>query len=318
GNGVRALAGLGVAARSATRGAPIRSQQLCDRRGRVLADLGMADLWQDVGECVGTTRAELHAALREDLTVPVRFGVTVRSLTTDSGGVDVVFTDGGGGRYDVVVGADGIRSGLRALIRPQAGPRFLGQASWRFLTDDPCGIDRWTVWLGCGLTFLAYPVGGGRVCCYADRSTRTRPAAAGGQAAGDARLADLFAGFDPRVGALLATPAAAEPHRSPVEEVPDETWTDGRVVLIGDAAHAASPNMAQGVAMAVEDALVLAETLAADQDPLTRLQRYRARRLPRTRWVRQQTRRRDRTRGMPAVLRDTLLRHGARNLYERG
>nr|WP_305729140.1 FAD-dependent monooxygenase [Streptomyces sp. PAN_FS17] len=97
-------------------------------------------------------------------------------------------------------------------------------------------------------------------------------------------------------------------------EVNCHTWARGRVVLVGDAAHASSPNMAQGVAMAVEDAQVLAE--GGDTEDL--LQQFAQRRLPRTRWVQRQTQRRDRTRSRPAALRNIAFRYGANALYERG
>ncbi|TFE37104.1 FAD-binding protein [Streptomyces sp. ICN441] len=317
GNSVRALTALGVGGHLGESGAPVLGQRLMDQRGRVLADIDMAELWRGTAGCVGITRGDLHAALQDIVPVPVRHGVTVDSLEhADDGmhddGVHVTFSDGGIGRYDVVVGADGIRSHVRQWVDPTAGARYLGQVCWRFLTDAP-DIDRWSVWLGPGTAFLAYPVGGGRVCCYADVTTSSPEAAPPA-----AVLTGLFAGFDERVRALLDTPAAREAYFSPVEEVGGETWAHERVVLVGDAAHASSPNMAQGVAMAVEDATVLAESLAAGGDTEDLLRRFVQRRLPRTRWVQRQTHRRDRTRSMPTALRNVMFRYGAGALYERG
>ncbi|MFC5213304.1 FAD-dependent oxidoreductase [Streptomyces coerulescens] len=317
GNSVRALTALGVGKHLGESGAPVSGQRLMDQRGRVLADIGMAELWRGTAGCVGITRGDLHAALRDIVPVPVRHGITVDSLRhSDDGvhddGVHVDFSDGGVGRYDVVVGADGIRSSLRESVDPAAGTRYLGQVCLRFLTDAP-DIDRWSVWLGPGTAFLAYPVGGGQVCCYADVTAPSPedPAHVSG-------ILRHFTGFDRRVQDLLATPAALDAYVSPVEEVSGGTWAQGRVVLVGDAAHAGSPNMAQGVAMAVEDAQVLAEVLAAGGDTEDLLRQFVRRRLPRTRWVRRQTHRRDRTRSMPTVLRNIAFRYGAHSLYERG
>ncbi|MFF2518408.1 FAD-dependent oxidoreductase [Streptomyces sp. NPDC058086] len=317
GNSVRALTDLGVGKHLSEWGAPVPGQRLMDQRGRVLANIDMAELWRGTAGCVGITRGDLHAALREIVPVPVRHGVTVVSLRhADDGmhddGVHVTFSDGGTGRYDVVVGADGIRSGLRESVDPAAGTRYLGQVCWRFLTDAP-GIDRWTVWLGPGTAFLTYPVGGGRVCCYADVAAPSSEDPTNGSG-----LLRHFAGYDQRVRDLLATPAALNAYFSPVAEVNCQTWARGRVVLVGDAAHASSPNMAQGVAMAVEDAQVLAETLAEGGDTEDLLQQFVQRRLPRTRWVQRQTHRRDRTRSMPTALRNMAFRYGANALYERG
>ncbi|WP_191971337.1 FAD-dependent monooxygenase [Streptomyces luteolifulvus] len=313
GNSVRALTALGLGKHLSALGAPVPGQRLMDHRGRALADIDMADLWRGTAGCVGITRGDLHAALQDIVPVPVRHGVTVDSLKHSDDGVQVEFSDGGSARYDVVVGADGIRSSLRELVDPAAAARYLGQASWRFLTGDAADIDRWTVWLGPGTAFLAYPVSGGRVCCYADVAAPSPedPTTAAG-------LARLFSGYDQRVRDLLATPDAHEAYFSPVEEVRCETWARGRVVLVGDAAHASSPNMAQGVAMAVEDAQVLAEVLAGGGDTEELLRRYVQRRLPRTRWVQRQTRRRDRTRSLPPAVRNLAFRHGAKALFERG
>jgi 2-polyprenyl-6-methoxyphenol hydroxylase-like FAD-dependent oxidoreductase len=85
-------------------------------------------------------------------------------------------------------------------------------------------------------------------------------------------------------------------------------------VLIGDAAHASSPNMAQGAAMAVEDALVLAERL--DAEPVDEaLIAYERRRKPRVAWVQEQTHRRDRTRSLPPVIRNLTLRLAAERIF---
>ncbi|MDH2388992.1 FAD-dependent oxidoreductase [Streptomyces sp. HNM0663] len=317
GNGVRALTALGVGKHLSESGAPVPGQRLMDQRGRVLADIDMAELWRGTAGCVGITRGDLHAALQDIVPVPVQHGVTVDSLRHSDdgmhdGGVNVTFTDGGTGRYDVVVGADGIRSDLRESVDQAAGTRYLGQVCWRFLTDAP-DIDRWTVWLGPGTAFLAYPVGGGRVCCYADV---TAPSSEDPANASD--LLGHFAGYDPRVRDLLATPAALDAYVSPVAEVNCQTWARGRAVLVGDAAHASSPNMAQGVAMAVEDAQVLAVVLAEGGNTEDLLQQFVQRRLPRTRWVQRQTHRRDRTRSLPTALRNMAFRYGANALYERG
>ena len=88
------------------------------------------------------------------------------------------------------------------------------------------------------------------------------------------------------------------------------------MVLIGDAAHATSPNMAQGAAMAMEDALVLAEVLASGQPVATCLAVYEARRAPRVRWVQERTHRRDRTRTLAPPLRNCVLRVAGKRIFK--
>ena len=87
------------------------------------------------------------------------------------------------------------------------------------------------------------------------------------------------------------------------------------MVLIGDAAHATSSNMAQGAAMAMEDALVLAEVLASGQSVAACLAAFETRRAPRVRWIQQQTHQRDRTRNLPPAIRDCVLRIAGKRIF---
>jgi FAD-dependent urate hydroxylase len=103
-------------------------------------------------------------------------------------------------------------------------------------------------------------------------------------------------------------------HVAPIEEVTLDTWSFGSALLIGDAAHATSPNMAEGAAMALEDGLVLAECLAAGNGVAETIATFQARRRPRTQWVVAQTHLRDRTRNLPPAVRDFMLRRWGRNI----
>ena len=152
----------------------------------------------------------------------------------------------------------------------------MGQASWRFVADGFPDITDWTVMLGRGRTFLTVALGQAVVYCYADLNI-SDPASA---ASVDWRRS--FADFADPVPRLLKQ--AADAYFAPIEEVAPPAWT-ARRVLVGDAAHASSPNMAQGAAMAVEDALVLAETLTADQSVDHALASYVERRKARVAWV---------------------------------
>jgi 2-polyprenyl-6-methoxyphenol hydroxylase-like FAD-dependent oxidoreductase len=178
--------------------------------------------------------------------------------------------------------------------------------SWRFVVDDFPDRTDWRAMLGRGRTFLTVALGGGVVYCYADIN-KNDPAGAGSQ---DWR--ESFADFADPVPRLLDQ--ATEAHFAPIEEVVSPTWVAGHVVLIGDAAHATSPNMAQGAAMAVEDALVLAAMLA--QVPLDQaLADYERRRRARVMWVQEQTHRRDRTRNLPPMVRNLTLRLAAERIF---
>jgi len=309
-NGVRALRTLGLDEAVAARAAPIPHQRLLDHRGHLLADIDLHRLWGDVGPCLALPRTELHQILREG--VPVQLGRTIRSLEHREGPVRVGFDDGSSGEFDLVVGADGLRSSIRRLAVDPRPPVPVGQHSWRFLAACPPQVTTWTVMLGPGTSFLTVPVGQGLVYAYADVTADSAPI---GDPIG--RLRQDFASFaDPIPGLLEQLEDPARVHVAPIEQVAEERWGRGAVLLVGDAAHGMSPNMAQGAALAFEDALVLAACLRDAATVTDAVAAFVARRNRRTGWVRTQTHRRDRTRNLPPVLRNLTLRAFGRRIFQ--
>jgi 2-polyprenyl-6-methoxyphenol hydroxylase-like FAD-dependent oxidoreductase len=196
---------------------------------------------------------------------------------SDSGAaVRVHLSDGSTGEYDLLVRADGIHSSVRRLVFDDAAPRYVGQVSWRVVIEGGSPITSWTVMLAQGRAFLMLFIGEGRLYCYADLSSPdTRDPTDGAIH----QLVELFGDFqEPVAGILRRLSSACAPHFSPIEEVTSRPWVKDRVVLIGDAAHTTSPNMAQGASMAVEDALVLAEVLASGRPLAASLAAFEARR----------------------------------------
>ena len=315
-NGLRVLGALGLADRVLDRAVRMSHQRILDHTGRPLAQIELESFWNRVGPCVGIARTELHHILLDGTAgVGVRLGSSVTSLRQDDDEVHVVFADGSTGTYDLVVGADGIHSSIRQLAFGTLAPRHLGQVSWRFLVERSASIDTWTAMLGPQRTFLAMPVAPSRLYCFADLASR----AIEDPTAGDpVRLRALFQDFAEPVRSILEGLERVDSmHFSPIEEIALDTWVRGRVVLLGDAAHATSPNMAEGASMALEDAVVLAGRLSTRDSLPESLAALSTRRQPRLRWVQHRTHRRDRIRRLPSPLRNLALRVAGTAIYRR-
>jgi 2-polyprenyl-6-methoxyphenol hydroxylase-like FAD-dependent oxidoreductase len=315
GAGTRALNALGLADEAVRIGFINRTQTLRNHRGARLAEIDAAAFWASCGPCLGLERASLHRLLSQKVaSSQIRYRLTVETLRQEHEEISVRFTDGSNATYDLVVGADGIRSAIRRLEFGSSDPRFRGQVGWRFIARRPDGIDGWTVFLGPGTAFLILPIGGDRVYVYADQMV-SRPIADPPEGRVE-RLRELFGDFAGPVREVLASIDSAERlHFSAIEEVVHEPWGRGRVLLIGDAAHAMSPNMACGAAMAFEDSLVLAEVVAQDGAASEIVPEFIRRRAERLRWLRRQTDRRDRMRRLSPLLRDTFFRLLAERTY---
>lgn len=316
GAATRALNALSVAEAVAGSGAVSRSQAFYTHRGRRLAVIDAESFWAPCGPCIGIARAALHHLLveRTALGSSLRYNTSVLTLEQDPEGVSVECTDRTRERYTLVVGADGIRSFVRRQGFGGSEPHFRGQVGWRFLARRPPGIDGWTVFLGPDRAFLLLPISDDEVYCYADRSV---PQPLADPPLGRLqRLRAAFQDFAEPVREVLTTLEAPEQvHVAPIEDVDLDQWSRGRVLLIGDAAHAMSPNMACGVVLAVEDAVVLSELVSEGGPVAAVLARFQQRRAARVRWVRAQTDRRDRLRRLPVVVRNALLRLWAERTY---
>ena len=234
----------------------IPRERFSDHRGRLLVEVDLAKLWNGVGPCLALHRADLHAVLIDGAReVPIRMGVGCAGSPSTTG-PSRSSSARNAGEYDLAVGADGIHSTMRRLaFGDQASARPVGQVGWRFVAACPSEITTWTVMLGHRAAFLMLPIGHGRVYCYCD------VASASGEDGGE-DFGRFFSGFaEPALGLIDSVPDQGLLHRSTIEEVALDSSVNGRVILVGDAGHATSPNMAEGAGMALEDALVLADCL---------------------------------------------------------
>jgi 2-polyprenyl-6-methoxyphenol hydroxylase-like FAD-dependent oxidoreductase len=315
-NAMRALYQLGAGAAVERAGSVVGRFGYRDLRGAWLCDVSLGDLWAGVGPFIGISRAALHDALRSQPD-RCRYGVTVTALQPQGDRVKVTFHDATTAEYDLVVGADGLNSTVRRLAVGGPEPAFAGQLAWRSLAPagaTPLGGVQF--WLGDDRFFGLCPAGPGLVYGFGNVAGPRRHEPVAGRAR---RLRDQFAAFGAPVQEYLAAvPADDAIHCSPVEWLPGTTWSRGRVVLIGDAAHAMSPMMGQGGCMAIEDALVLAEELGRVPGVPDALAAYERRRRPRVEWVRGQSEHLSGLMRLPAAGRNEALRtHGARAFHDR-
>jgi 2-polyprenyl-6-methoxyphenol hydroxylase-like FAD-dependent oxidoreductase len=304
GNALRALAGLGLAEEVVDRGMRIRRREYRNRTGRLLFAVDEEAFWGQVGPSVCLRRGDLLDVLRASVPEPTpRWATPLVLAELVDEGVRVQLASGPAETYDLVVGADGVHSSVRRALLPADDLRrsLMTAASWRFTAPNP-GVDCWTVWSGTQGTFLLIPVDAGRVYGYAS-ATR------GGAAGDDPRwLEATFAGFpEPVTGAIgAALEAGDELYYSPVEEVRCQRWSRGRLVLVGDAAHATGPVWAQGAALALEDAIVLADLLAERRDWSSVGAEFERLRRPRVDHVQAATDKMSRLAALPSRLRDLV------------
>jgi 2-polyprenyl-6-methoxyphenol hydroxylase-like FAD-dependent oxidoreductase len=316
GNATRALQQLGLLAQVMAASVAIETQHIFDWRGKLLNTIRTQDVWHECGPCLALPRNALQAMLQAALVrTDVSLGKAVADIRQSPAGCEVAFDDGTAGTYDLVVGADGVNSAVRRITFPAAAPRYLGTICWRAIIRNTVGIDGWTSMLGNGRTLLALPVSPTDVYIYADI---TVPADGIGEFSPRSALPPLLAGFGAPVFPLIENlPAGTKVHFGRIEQVRMAEWVKGRVVVIGDAAHASSPSMASGAAMAMEDALVLAEAITAGPSLDKALATYEARRRPRVEWVQAQCALRDRMRRLPALARSVILKPLGQTLYRR-
>ena len=314
-NGLRALRALGIDTAVERAGAVLRRLLFCNHRGEVLCEIDLEGLWGDVGPFIGIERIKLQAALRSAAEgTPCRLGTRVTAVNQSNGQVTVDFSDRSDGDYDLVVGADGISSTLRQLSLSATPPVYGGQMAWRGIAPiRPRGLTSLQFWLGDGCFFGLCPVGDGRTYGFGNATELPVQDPVQGRLG---RLRNRFAKFGGLVQEYLASlDQDQQIHCGPIEWLELDEWRSGRVVLIGDAAHACSPMMGQGGCMAMEDAVVLAELLGSADHIEDALGAYVERRRPRVDWVVQQSRAMSESLGMPPGIRNAALRERGHAMF---
>jgi salicylate hydroxylase len=261
------------------------------RSGRVLAATKLKGALREAygAGYYGFHRADLHKVLQR--TVParhVRLGMKCTSLSQRERGVMLAFEDGSTAGYDVVIGADGVHSAVRAALLGPESPRFTGNICWRGLVPAsamaPGEISPdMTVWFGPGASFIYYYVRGGQLVNWVAMCEANEWRAESWKYEGDANeLIERYKDWHPTVRTLIAK-SDRYLKWALLDRDPLPRWTQGTITLLGDAAHPMLPYLAQGACMAIEDGYAVAASLSRNPgDVQAALQEYDAARRQRT------------------------------------
>jgi len=274
-NAQKAFGKLGLQEAISRLGTPASAGEIRSWRGETLADVPVKELEKRVGSpSAAVHRADLQALLLSELGEgPPRLGSEVVGFEQDEDGVTVLIADGREERFDLLVGADGLRSRVRASLFGPDEPRYAGYTAWRAVARPREELLPWgegfESW-GRGARFGCVHIGRGRVYWFATLNAPEgeKDGPLGSPQGPKRTLRGLFRGWHRPVGELLDATEEGAIRRDDIydREPLKGRWGEGRVTLLGDAAHPSTPNLGQGACLAVEDAVVLARCLREQRD----------------------------------------------------
>jgi 2-polyprenyl-6-methoxyphenol hydroxylase-like FAD-dependent oxidoreductase len=293
-NAMQGLTRLGVAEAVVARGKQLEALVIFDEQGKEISNMDTRPLSSRYGiNNFVIHRADLHEVLLEHLQPDsVVLGKRCESVEQQGDEVEVTFADGSQVRADLLIAADGISSVVRQQLVPASVPRYAGYTCWRAVIDNPgVEINRMIsaeTWAPQGRVGIA-PLQDDKIYWYACINAPQRDEAM--RQMTPEKLARHFEEVHSPVEAVLASTAPEQLIWNDIADLkPLKRFVYGRVVLLGDAAHATTPNMGQGACQAIEDAVVLAQCLQQEPVLAKALKKYEKRRKARTAKVIQMSR----------------------------
>ncbi len=293
-NGIVALDKIGLGDMVRKEGFIVSSRHIMDSNAKMLLELDLEKIWGRKKACVGIKRKKLHDILIDGIDkVNILFDTTIKNLKTDPQYIDIELSNGHKEKYDLVIGADGLYSKTRTLIFGDIPLRKVTAQVCRFIIKKPKKVNSWTLFISAIGQFLIIPIDNDSAYCYVNRKTK-------GLKTFDKDLyMEPFKKFASPVPEILEEWSPDHSYWNDLEELPKlPIMGDGRLVLIGDAAHGMPPFMAQGGALALEDAAVLA-TLLEDEDWSNVASTFSKNRTHRIEWTRIRNQKREKLSKLP-------------------
>jgi 2-polyprenyl-6-methoxyphenol hydroxylase-like FAD-dependent oxidoreductase len=288
-NALRALDAIGVADEAMRRGSPYGKVKMCAPTGFSFAEIGTPPMG-NYPTHNGISRKILHNVLWEAAVahgVTFRMGLTVNEIENEGTRVGVKFSDGTEGSYQLVVGADGVYSKVRDLVFGEYTPQYINSSVWRYAFKRPAELETGYIFFGKKTKLGLIPMTADTMYMFVVSSEgEDNPFIPQDELV--ARLKAYVSAYPaPMVQGILEEITDAKGIiYSPLKTLFVEgEWSKNRVVLIGDAVHSTIPQMGSGAALAIEDAVVLAEELAKDQSVEDVLAAYRERRYQRCKTI---------------------------------
>ena len=289
GPALRALARVGLDTACIAAGAGVTAITNCSVDGTVLNTIELPSLLGEGRPAqIGLARATLSEILREaaaDHGATLRTNLAVESIVDDNHRIRASLSDGSIRSVDLIVGADGVGSRVRKLVGIEKRPFFTNQCVWRVIVDRPKWADNLYTFTAPNHSSGLIPMSENHAYIFCTECTDQAD-----PVEGDERVAGMRSLLEPLAGRMLeVVEGIQDPDRvvrRPILSLHvDETWHRGRCVLIGDAVHSGGPQMVSGAAMAIEDAVLLAEHLGTHPEIDKALTTFYERRHKRTRLV---------------------------------
>ena len=290
GNALKAFHAVGVFEEIAEEGYGFDKLRMFSADGHQIMEMPTPPMGgPDVPPTMGALRSHVADVLAEHVTkagVDVRLRTTVTEIQDNGDSVTATLSDGSTETFDLLVGADGIRSKVRSMIGIDVEPHHVGMGIWRVVANRPAAMDSSGVYYG-GPKYKAGYTPISEDLCYAFLLEGELDRSYVGEHPNGSVMKEHGQGYGGVWGEVrdsLADDAVV--NYQYIEAIlVDEPWYRGRSIVIGDAAHACPPLIAQGAAMCAEDAVVLAESLTSGDGIDEALQRFMERRLPRVKMV---------------------------------